>query len=119
MVRVSPVELLPTLTTFEAPPSELFTPSATELFPLAVAAEPNAVAPAPEAVANAPSATVLDDNVAAVFPTAVALLIANGLLLVPLPALAPTATLPLPLTYCPAFDPSAVLFEPVTVAPAA
>ena len=43
--RVSPVELLPTLTTLAAPPSELEKPKTTELAPVAVASIPSATSP--------------------------------------------------------------------------
>jgi hypothetical protein len=78
---------LPTLTTFAAPLSVLSAPSATEFVPVAVALEPIAV-------------------VFVMFSEAA---------LVPDPADAPTATFPLPLTYCPAFKPIAVLLLPVTL----
>ncbi|WP_245983236.1 hypothetical protein [Trinickia fusca] len=51
-------------------------------------------------------------------PMAVVFVMFNGLALVPDPADAPTATFPLPFTYCPALDPIAVLLLPVAFWPA-
>jgi hypothetical protein len=97
--------LLPTLTTFGAPPSELFAPRATELFPDAVAEAPIAIALFADAVAEIPTATV--------FVTA-----SGVVVLVPIPALAPIATFPLPETLSPAASPTLVLLEPVSHPPA-
>jgi hypothetical protein len=67
------VALLPTLTTFAVPPSELFAPNATEFIPVAVA----------------------------LVPSAVVFVIDNKLALAPEPALVPIATFPSPTIYVP------------------